>query len=160
MTKHNIDLTDIGTSSIVGVVKDGKIEIVQGLMRAKIALAAGGRPKAMPIGDGRYRITFVSPAKKSTKSEARLALDAEVQSRPGCVTLRRSRATGTMVGLYKSLESGIESDQQWPWSTVCEDHGTVVCHATRKLAEMTLPDPRAWCDECREAPDAKKEKTT
>lgn len=78
----------------------------------------------------------------------RAALDDEVRARAGCVTLRRARSTGTLVGLYRSLEAGLESDPDYPWSTVCEDHGGIVCHATRALATQGLSHPEEWCHVC------------
>lgn len=70
--------------------------------------------------------------------------------RAGCIEVRRSRATGTLVGLYRSAEAGMEEDPETPYTTVCEEHNTLVCHATLKLARENLPDPRGWCDECRD----------
>jgi len=48
----------------------------------------------------------------------------------GLVESRRNRLTGTTIGLYQSLQSGIDSHPEWPWTTVCEEHGTLVCHRT------------------------------
>lgn len=78
----------------------------------------------------------------------------------GCVEQRRSRKTGTLVGLYHGLQSGIEADPELPWVTVCEEHSTLVCHETLALARMTLPDPASFCDECREAEAEKDRKST
>lgn len=80
----------------------------------------------------------------------RAELDAEVARRDGCLELRTSRATGTLVGLYRSAEAGMETDPETPYTTVCEEHHTLVCHSTLALARENLPDPRGWCDECRE----------
>lgn len=67
---------------------------------------------------------------------------------------RRNRATGTTITLYHSEESGLESDPECKWSTVCENHGAIVSHSTRALADsaMSCPD---WCDDCREIMAAK-----
>lgn len=65
----------------------------------------------------------------------------------GCVEQRKNRRTGTKIGLYHGLQSGIDSDPECPWATVCEDHGFLVNHqslANAKIA-MTVPD---WCEEC------------
>lgn len=69
------------------------------------------------------------------------------RERAGFVLSRRNRITGFVVGLYRSAESSMESDPEIPWSTVCEEHANLVCHATRSLAEssMALPD---WCEPC------------
>lgn len=68
----------------------------------------------------------------------------------GIVLYRKARSTGTHVGLYKSVEAGIETDPEYPWSTVCEPHGGVVCHETRKKAESFLSHPEEWCPVCQE----------
>lgn len=80
----------------------------------------------------------------------RAALAAEARSRAGCVTLRRARSTGTLVGLYRSFKAGLEIDPDYPWSTVCEDHGGIVCHRTRALAAQNLSHPEEWCPDCQE----------
>jgi len=68
----------------------------------------------------------------------------------GCVQQTRSRITGTLVGLYHGDQSGIESDPEVPWTTVCEEHNTLVCHRTLRLARDHAPDPTGWCQECRD----------
>ena len=67
----------------------------------------------------------------------------------GCVEQRRSRATGTMVGLYQAEQAGLDPDAG-KWVTVCEDHSTCVNHPTLSMARHHLPDPTGWCDDCRE----------
>lgn len=64
----------------------------------------------------------------------------------GLVLQRKNRKTKTIIGLYASAQS-FETDPELPWSTVCEDHSSIVCHENRKNAEiaMTFPD---WCEEC------------
>lgn len=62
---------------------------------------------------------------------------------------RIARSTGTLVGLYRADEAGIEDDPRTPWATVCEDHSTVVCHETRTAAGAALAYPGGWCDDCR-----------
>jgi hypothetical protein len=83
--------------------------------------------------------------KKPTK---RQLLDALAKKRDGCVKIQKSRSTGQYVGLYRSREAGIETDPEFPWSTVCEDHGGVVCHRSRKDAESNLSHPEEWCPVC------------
>lgn len=75
----------------------------------------------------------------------------------GCVIQRRSRETGTLVGLYHSLQSGMESDPELPWSTVCEDHSSIVSHPTLRDAKHFLGYPTQWCDDCREKEKEKEE---
>lgn len=66
----------------------------------------------------------------------------------GLVQYGRARRTGTHVGVYRAAEAGIESDPATPWATVCEEHGGVVCHATRTAAEAWAPRPDEWCPTC------------
>lgn len=68
----------------------------------------------------------------------------------GCVTRFKSRATGTLVGLYASDEAGMECDPEFPWTTVCEAHNALVSHASLSLA-MQARDPSMWCEECQSA---------
>jgi hypothetical protein len=65
----------------------------------------------------------------------------------GLIDQRRNRLTKTLIGLYRSIESGIESDPDLPYVTVCEDHANCVCHETKSaaIAAMTVPD---WCEDC------------
>lgn len=72
----------------------------------------------------------------------------EAAVRDGCIELRTTRK-GTPVGLYRSAEAGMETDPDHPYSTVCEAHGSLVCHETRRSAEQCLSHPEMWCDECR-----------
>lgn len=76
---------------------------------------------------------------------------SEVFERAGCLELRTTRK-GVPVGLYRSLEAGIESDPEYPYTTVCEAHNTCVCHETRRAAEQSLAYPESWCDQCRGEP--------
>jgi hypothetical protein len=68
----------------------------------------------------------------------------------GLVQRTRARSTGTEVGLYASLQAGMESDPELPWCTVCEEHNTLVCHRTLALARENAPEPEGWCEECRD----------
>lgn len=67
----------------------------------------------------------------------------------GLIEMRKCRATGFKVGLYDSLEAGMESDPETPYSTVCEEHGAIVCHSTLKLARDSMAYPE-WCGDCQE----------
>ena len=67
----------------------------------------------------------------------------------GCVTRFRSRVTKTIVGIYRAEQAGIEQDPEIPWVTVCEEHSTLVGHATLALAR-SCRSPTDFCDECRE----------
>lgn len=76
---------------------------------------------------------------------------SEATERAGCLELRTTRK-GVRVGLYRSLEGGMESDPSVPYTTVCETHSTLVCHETRRAAEQLLSHPESWCDQCRGEP--------
>ena len=66
--------------------------------------------------------------------------------RAGCVQLRRSRKTGTMIGVYHSEQAGLDPDGG-AWSTICEKHGTICNHETLKLAKDHAPYVE-WCEDC------------
>lgn len=64
---------------------------------------------------------------------------------PETVVLERvARSTGTRVVLaYKP-----DSDPDQPWETLCEPHGGVCSHETRRLAREWLSHPEEWCEDC------------
>jgi hypothetical protein len=70
----------------------------------------------------------------------------------GCVVQRKARETGTLVGVYHGFQSGMESDPETPWVTVCEVHGSIVGHSSLRLAMGWAADPEQWCEECRNPP--------
>jgi hypothetical protein len=78
----------------------------------------------------------------------RAALEAERRSRAGCIQLRRARSTGTLVGVYRAGEAGLEDEPGYPWATVCEEHATLIVHETRALAVSHAAAPEGWCEEC------------
>lgn len=67
----------------------------------------------------------------------------------GCVEQRRARQTGRLVGLYRNDQAGLDDDEgRAPWSTVCEEHGHIIAHASLALARLHLSDPLGWCEQC------------
>lgn len=76
-----------------------------------------------------------------------------VHGNAGCIQMRRARSTGTMVGVYDSLQAGMETDPSAAWMTVCEEHSSCVGHRTRKLALSHAAEPEGWCEDCREKID-------
>lgn len=76
------------------------------------------------------------------------------------VSFRRNRRTGTLVSVVDNRDGSFECEgygdepdaapEGCTWATVCEDHGTYVLHASRKLAVWFAPCPDEWCEECRE----------
>lgn len=70
----------------------------------------------------------------------------------GCVQRKVARSTGRLVGVYNGEQAGMDNDEgAYPWSTVCEEHGTVVCHQTLALARAHAADPMGWCEDCWDA---------
>ena len=66
----------------------------------------------------------------------------------GCVTRRRSRVSGDIVGLYHAEQAGLDATDG-PWATVCEKHGTVCNHRTMRLALSHLSNV-GWCEACQQ----------
>lgn len=62
----------------------------------------------------------------------------------GIVLERKCRVTGTRVW----LEYAPDADPVQPWLTVCEAHGGVCSHETRRVAEQWLSHPDEWCEDC------------
>lgn len=73
----------------------------------------------------------------------------------GCVQQRRARENGVLVGVYDADDAGMESDPSIPWATVCELHGSIVCHSTLAAAKYHASKPTSWCDCCRHVQDGK-----
>lgn len=101
------------------------------------------------VEDKRGLAVFFAMMSKRTQTafEKALTRALKVSSRKGCVELRKTRS-GREVGLYRSLEAGIENDPDHPWATVCEAHSGVVCHPTREIAEAAMSYPEDWCPTC------------
>lgn len=67
----------------------------------------------------------------------------------GCVVQKKTHVTGTLVGVYNSDQSGMESDSSCTWMTVCEVHSTLVGHSSLKRALSHSSHPEGWCSFCR-----------
>lgn len=65
----------------------------------------------------------------------------------GCVTQRRNRQTGHTVSLYHAEQAGLDPSAG-AWVTTCEEHGQMLAHPRRGLAERHLSDPAGWCSKC------------
>lgn len=74
-----------------------------------------------------------------------------IEGKAGCVLQKKARQTGTLVGVYNAEQAGIDSEPTDPWASVCETHGTFVCHSSLQLAKAHSADPKGWCDHCRES---------
>jgi hypothetical protein len=72
---------------------------------------------------------------------------------------RRARRTGTVVALEDNRDLQFDATDDFPWFTVCVDHGGICSHPTRRLAERFLSWPDEWCPTCQvdahEARDAR-----
>jgi hypothetical protein len=66
----------------------------------------------------------------------------------GAVESRRARSTKTTVTLYNNELAELDSSE--PWSTVCENHGSICTHQTRATAHSWMACPEGWCEDCRE----------
>ena len=66
----------------------------------------------------------------------------------GLVQQTRAQTTGTLVGLYHSEQAGLDHDPEYPWTTVCEDHGLMVTHASLRAARAHAVVPHEWCELC------------
>lgn len=76
-------------------------------------------------------------------------MTADYADYAGLRQMRRCRRTGHMVGIYYGPEAELDTDDgRQPWSTVCEEHGTVCCHETLALARWHAPYADEWCEEC------------
>jgi hypothetical protein len=67
----------------------------------------------------------------------------------GCRYASRSRDTGTLILVLNGGEAGLDTDDGvLPWSTVCDEHGSVCGHSTLALARSHAHDPLGWCEDC------------
>jgi hypothetical protein len=63
---------------------------------------------------------------------------------------RRCRKTGTHIVVCPSRDEVAEDEAtENPWMTICDEHGTCICHETLELARSWAVDPD-WCEECQD----------
>lgn len=61
---------------------------------------------------------------------------------------RKNRITGTIIEVWDNRDQSLaEHDGGENWYTICSDHGQLVSHSTRKLAEYHAAVPE-WCEDC------------
>jgi hypothetical protein len=60
---------------------------------------------------------------------------------------RRSRQTGTRIGLYDGQEADLDTSGG-RWSNICEDHGEICNWPTIGLARSFMAAPEEWCSQC------------
>lgn len=94
--------------------------------------------------DGKFYALLLS-AEEGIKDFPSLEAAKEAALKKEGLRIRRKTRSGRTVALYRWT---YESDPEFSWSTVCEDHGGVVNHATRKDAMSYLSHPEDWCPQC------------
>lgn len=67
----------------------------------------------------------------------------------GAVEARTCQASGAHRVLYKPGTQA-DTNAEERWLVVCDDHGTCLGNATRRLGSLAMADPD-WCDECQQA---------
>lgn len=72
----------------------------------------------------------------------------------GAVESRVNRQTGTVVTVYNTEKANIAPDDG-PYATVCEDHGCILTHSSRRRATSCMACPADWCEDCRKLLDEK-----
>jgi hypothetical protein len=73
----------------------------------------------------------------------------------GIAGLREQRTnprTGQKVGLYDGEPAGMDT-AGGRWQTVCEEHGSICSHSTKRVARTFLAAPWEWCELCAEELD-------
>jgi hypothetical protein len=92
----------------------------------------------------------MSTATASKKRPARAARSKQWKARgiAGCVEEKRTKSTGTHVGVYQAHQLGLKLGRT-RWLVECEEHGEV--RSTRSLvdARRRARAPMSWCEGCR-----------
>jgi nicotinic acid mononucleotide adenylyltransferase len=74
------------------------------------------------------------------------------------VSESRNRQTGTTILVVDRGADDVDTLAGWDrWETICEEHGTVCSHATRRLAHSFSHAPLEWCEPCMAQHDQPKE---
>lgn len=124
------------------------------LVRTAVALAGAKDPRApKALRYAAYKVLqwYLEPEGSHGTFPHSLmeALAKAVKAPEGRLLVRRARSTGTHVALYPSkVFEDSEDGKTHPWCTVCEEHGGVTFHPTRKLAESWMSHPEEWCPVC------------
>lgn len=71
---------------------------------------------------------------------------ATLNEQAGFITARRNRLTGGLNVLYDGIAAGLDT-ASGRWQTVCEVHGTICSHTSRKVAAAHL-NSADWCEAC------------
>lgn len=67
----------------------------------------------------------------------------------GFVSKSVARSTGVTVSLFHGDQSGLETDPEIPWMTVCEQHASCMGHKALRDARAWMAHPQVWCEGCR-----------
>lgn len=59
----------------------------------------------------------------------------------------RNRMTRTHITVCHGDDEGLDTTDDGPWYTICDEHGSLCSHTTLALAKSHAADP-SWCDEC------------
>lgn len=96
------------------------------------------------------RRTHASDMRGFARVQRRLAREraARVREYAGVRSVRVSPQTGTVVAVYDARAAGMDT-AAGRWSTVCEDHSTIISHRTLALAEYHAAAVADWCEPCR-----------
>lgn len=89
----------------------------------------------------------VANEKPARRHQAKRGLRASWPNHEGLIGYARARTTRTHVGIYDGEEAGLDTDGG-RYTTICEEHGRLVSHATIALARQHAPHPEEWCEVC------------
>jgi hypothetical protein len=69
---------------------------------------------------------------------------------------RTNRRTGAQIAVVDNRAGDFEGDRDEagrvvsPWYTVCDTHGALIAHSSRRLAVQWAAYPDDWCEGCRQ----------
>jgi hypothetical protein len=78
----------------------------------------------------------------------------DMRTYSGVVQERTARQTGTTVLVIDNRDKQFSAAGEW--LTLCDDHGGICSHDTRKLAAAWASDPEGWCPRCQEIRDKRR----
>lgn len=97
----------------------------------------------------RDRCSICGAKRKCQEGKPLLRAITEATPPDGLIQCRIARETGLLVSVYHSAEAHLETDPALPYATVCEEHGGIVCHATKADALGWASQPKTWCPTCK-----------
>lgn len=65
----------------------------------------------------------------------------------GLISYTKAHSTGTHIGVYDGGPAGMDT-AGGRWQTVCEEHGWIISHDTRRRALGFRSCPEEWCERC------------